>query len=29
MAVAFFVAHKGVLIGEKSGELAFVYLALD
>jgi len=27
MAVAFFVAHKGVLVGAKSGELAFIYLA--
>jgi putative oxidoreductase len=27
MAVAFFVAHKGVLGGEKSGELAFIFLA--
>jgi putative oxidoreductase len=27
LAVAFFVAHKGVLTGEKNGELAFIYLA--
>jgi putative oxidoreductase len=27
MAVAFFVAHKGQLSGEHSGELAFIYLA--
>jgi putative oxidoreductase len=27
MGVAFFIAHKMVLSGEKSGELAFVYLA--
>jgi putative oxidoreductase len=27
MAVAFFIAHKGVLSGPKSGELAFIYLA--
>ena len=27
MAVAFFIAHKAVLSGPKSGELAFIYLA--
>jgi len=27
MAVAFFIAHNGQFTGEKSGELAFVYLA--
>ena len=27
MAVAFFIVHKGVLSGERSGELAFIYLA--
>jgi putative oxidoreductase len=27
MGVAFFLVHKGVLTGEKSGELAFIYLA--
>jgi len=27
MAVAFFIAHKGSLTGEHSGELAFIYLA--
>ena len=27
MGVAFFIAHHGVLTGEKSGELAFIYLA--
>src|SRR5688572_26200510 len=27
MSVAFFVAHKGILKGEGSGELAFIYLA--
>ena len=26
-AVAFFIAHKGALSGEHSGELAFIYLA--
>jgi putative oxidoreductase len=26
-SVAFFVAHHGILTGEKSGEMAFVYLA--
>jgi putative oxidoreductase len=27
MAVAFFLAHGGVLKGERSGEMAFIYLA--
>jgi putative oxidoreductase len=27
MAVAFFLVHQGALTGERSGELAFVYLA--
>ncbi len=27
MCVAFFIAHKGVLKGEGSGEMAFIYLA--
>lgn len=27
MAVAFFIVHQGVLSGDQSGELAFVYLA--
>jgi putative oxidoreductase len=28
MAVAFFIAHKMALSGERSGELAFIYLAV-
>lgn len=28
MFVAFFIAHKGVLVGEHNGELAFLYLAV-
>jgi putative oxidoreductase len=27
MAVAFFIVHQGALSGERSGELAFIYLA--
>jgi putative oxidoreductase len=27
MAVAFLIAHKGALSGDRSGELAFIYLA--
>ncbi len=27
MAVAFFMAHKGMVTGDKPGELAFIYLA--
>ena len=27
MGVAFFVVHQMVLVGEKSGELALIYLA--
>ena len=27
MSVAFFIGHKGVLKGEGSGEMAFIYLA--